>query len=405
VTAAVPVDVIDVDLSAPATHISTDLGPLFARLRRDEPVAWHRPPPGAGRGFWVISRHADAVQVCRDTIRLSSARGNMLQSLLGGGDSAGNRMLVVCDPPRHGELRGLMRAGITVEALAEIEASLRATTTRLVRAAIDRGSTDFAVDVAAHIPLAAICDLLGVPDGDRAFLLRQTSAALGSHEPEPSTLEARLAQAEILLFFARLAAGRRSSPGADLLSALAGVDPARLSEDELVLNAYSLILGGDETTRLSMIGGVRALAERPDQWRRVRDGEVTVADTVEEILRWTAPVRYVGRIARADLDIGGTAIRAGDVVTAWIGSANRDGDEFADPIAFEAGRRPNRHLTFAYGPHFCLGARLARMELAVLIDTLRAGVAAMEPAGEPDPIYSSFLDGLATLPLILTGRT
>jgi cytochrome P450 len=130
-----------------------------------------------------------------------------------------------------------------------------------------------------------------------------------------------------------------------------------------------------------------------------------VADTVEEILRWTAPVRYVGRTARADLDIGGTAIRASDVVTAWIGSANRDGDEFADPIAFEAGRRPNRHLTFAYGPHFCLGARLARMELAVLIDTLRAGVAAMEPAGEPDPIYSSFLDGLATLPLIFTGRT
>jgi cytochrome P450 len=392
-----------VDLSDPAAHAGNDTAAVYARLRRTDPVAWHPAPAGTRRGFWVLTRHADVAALCRDAETFSSARGNMLTSLLGDGDSAGNRMLVVSDAPRHTELRALVRGAFTAEALADVATGIRATTRRLLREAVARERVDFAADVAVHIPLTAICDLLGVPERDRPFILRQTSVALGSHEPVPATSEARIAQAQILLYFARAAAERRNRPGADLISTLvtAGLDGGRLTDDEVVLNAYSLILGGDETTRLSMIGGLRALAEHPDQWRRIRDGEVAIDDAVEEILRWTAPLLHVGRVARRDVRLHDRTVRAGDVVTGWLPSANRDEEVFTAPDTFDVGRRPNRHLTFAHGPHFCVGARLARIELSALLEGLRDTVGAIEPDGAPAPVYSSFVGGLTRLPLRL----
>ncbi|MFJ9576933.1 cytochrome P450 [Streptomyces sp. NPDC101191] len=396
-----------VDLTDPRRHAAQELGPVFARLRTEAPLAWHPAPAGAERGFWVVSRHADAVAVLRDTAGFSSARGNMLTTLLADGDSAGNRMLVVSDAPWHTELRAEMRKAFTPRALAEIGERIRATARRVVREAAARGAAgepvDMADDIAAHIPLSAICDLLGVPERDRAFILRQTSVALGSHEPVPATLEARLAQAEILMFFAKLARRRGGGPALDAISLLARaeVGARRLSEDELVLNCYSLILGGDETTRLSMVGGVHALAQRPEQWRRLRDGEVGTEGAVEEILRWTSPLLHAGRTATRDVDLHGHTVAAGDVVSVWLGSANRDERVFTAPDTFDPGRTPNRHVTFAHGPHFCLGAHLARIELGALLDALRESVTEIEPAGPPSPVYSAFVSGPAHLPVVL----
>jgi cytochrome P450 len=411
-TTALPsaVELEGVDLTDPRRHAEQDLGPLFARLRAETPLAWHAAPPGAARGFWVLSRHEDATAVLRDSAGFSSARGNMLTTLLADGDSAGNRMLVVSDPPRHTELRAQMRKAFTPAALAEISESVRGAARRLVREATERGAAgeavDMADDIAAHIPLAAICDVLGVPEQDRAFILKQTSVALGSHEPVPATMEARLAQAEILMFFARLARKRGSGPALDAISLLARaeVGARRLSEDELVLNCYSLILGGDETTRLSMTGGAHALAHHPGQWRRLRDGEAEVAGAVEEILRWTSPLLHAGRTATRDTELHGRTIAAGDVVSIWLGSANRDERVFTAPDMFDLARTPNRHLTFAHGPHFCLGAHLARIELAALLEELRDAVADIEPAGPPRPVYSAFVSGPARLPVILRPR-
>lgn len=396
-----------VDLTDPRTHAERDVRPLFARLRRDEPVAWHEPPPGRDRGFWVLSRHADALRVSRDTARFSSARGNMLTTLLGDGDSAGNRMLVVSDAPRHTVLRTRMRRAFTAEALNEIGDHVRTTTRRLLAAAVLRGAAgepvDAARDIAAHIPLGAICTMLDVPEADRPFVLAQTSLALASHEPVPATRQARLAQAQLLLYFARLARTRAASPGRDALSLLAdsGIDEERLSEDEVVLNCYSLILGGDETTRLAMIGGIRALAENPEQWRRLRDGEVGLSDAVEEVLRWTSPVLHLGRSLTEDIDLHGRSLAAGDVATVWIPSANHDEREFTEPDRFDVGRQPNRHLTFAHGPHFCLGARMARGELEILLGELRDQVAELRPAGPATPVYSAFVGGSAGLPILM----
>ncbi|MET7639868.1 cytochrome P450 [Streptomyces sp. NPDC005438] len=404
-------DLDGVDLTDPRYHAEEDPAPVFSRLRERAPLAWHPAPPDTERGFWVVTRHQDAVAVLRDTSGFSSARGNMLTTLLAQGDSAGNRMLVVSDPPRHTELRAQMRQAFTSRALEEIGRSIRASAQHLVREAVARGArgepVDMAGDIAAPLPLSAICDVLGVPPEDRPFLMRQTSVALGSHEPVPATMEGRLAQAEILMFFSRLARRRGSGPALDAVSLLARaeVDARRLSEDEVVLNCYSLILGGDETTRLSMTGGVRALADHPEQWRRLRDGEVEVAGAVEEILRWTSPLLHAGRTATRDTSLHGRAVATGDVVSVWLGSANRDERVFTAPEALDLARTPNRHLTFGYGPHFCLGAHLARIELSALLEELREQVGEIETAGPPGPVYSAFVGGPARLPVVLRPRS
>ena len=203
------------------------------------------------------------------------------------------------------------------------------------------------------------------------------------------------------MYFARLARIRRNEAQDDLITLLARgtVDGERLTDDEVVFNCYSLILGGDETTRLAMISGVRALMEHPDQWRALKDGSVSLESATEEILRWTSPAIHVGRTATQDSVLHGEQIRAGDVVTSWTLSANFDEAEFDRPLRFDLARTPNRHLAFAYGPHFCIGAHLARIEISALLAGLRQLVGGIDEAGPALPIYSTFLRGFSSLPV------
>ncbi|MGW2426313.1 cytochrome P450 [Streptomyces sp. NPDC001709] len=393
----------DVDLTDPRTHAEHDLRAIFSQLRARAPLAWHPPASDGSPGFWVVSRHADVMAVCRDNERYVSTRGNVLATLLNGGDSAGGRMLAVSDGPRHNRTRRLLWQAFTPPALASLKERITVATRSLVENAVSQGECDFAQDVAAHIPLRAICDLLGVPESDRSFILRHTSTALSSDTSDTSDGASRLSQGELLLYFSRLARKRRADAQDDLVSLLANgtVDGSRLTDDELVLNCYSLILGGDETTRLAMISGVHALMNHPEQWRALRTGAVSLETATDEILRWTTPAVHLGRTATADVTLHDTLIRAGDVVTAWTLSANFDEAEFDRPDRFDLSRTPNRHLTFAYGPHFCLGAHLARIEISALLAGLRDQVRAIESAGAPRPIYSTFLRGFSSLPVHL----
>lgn len=375
------------DLTDPCVHAERDIGAYLARLRAEQPLLWCPP------GFWAVTRHADVLMVCRDTRRFASTGGNILTTLLSGGDSASGRMLAVTDGPRHAELRKLLWQAFTPEALRELEGRIRVVTRRLLADAVRAGEVDFAADVAAHIPLTAVCDLLGVPAQDREFILRHTSTALGSDRPGSSPVEARRAQAEILLYFAK----RASRASESLVSLLAET----LTTDEVALNCYSVILGGDETTRLSMTSAVLALIEHPRQWAALKDGTVSLADATEEVLRWTTPAVHVGRTATRDVTLHGQVIRAGDPVTAWTLSANFDAAEFERPDEFDLARQPNRHLSFAHGPHFCIGAHLARAELSALLDGLRSTVKTMELTGAPRRVYSTFLRGFSSLPLRL----
>ncbi|WP_326671221.1 cytochrome P450 [Streptomyces canus] len=397
-----PEELDTLNLADPRLHAENELSAVWRHLREHEPVHWN-PATDTAPGFWVVTRHADLTSVYRDNTTFTSEGGNVLETLLAGGDSAAGRMLAITDGDRHRELRRILMSAFTPRALQPVVASVRRTVDRLLREAIDKGSCDFAADVAAGIPLGAICDLLGVPESDRAHVLSLTSSALGSHDADGTAADAWIAKSEILLYFANLARDRRDSGHADVIALLAGskVNGFPLDDDEIMLNCYSLILGGDETARLSMVGAALALVEHPDQWQALKQGEAGVDTAVEEILRWTTPALHSGRTATTDTEIAGRPIRSGDIVTVWNASANHDEQVFDDPGRLRLDRTPNKHCTFAYGPHFCLGAYLARAEIGAVLEGLRDLVEDMEQTGPSKPVYSNFLSGLGSLPLAL----
>ncbi|MFI6439349.1 cytochrome P450 [Streptomyces sp. NPDC050759] len=397
-----PEELDTLNLADPRLHAEDELSAVWRHLREHEPVHWN-PATETAPGFWVVTRHTDVTSVYRDNTTFTSEGGNVLETLLAGGDSAAGRMLAITDGDRHRELRRVLMSAFTPRALQPVVASVRRTVDRLLREAIDKGNCDFAADVAAGIPLGAICDLLGVPESDRAHVLSLTSSALGSHDADGTAADAWIAKSEILLYFANLARDRRDSGHADVIALLAGstVNGFPLDDDEIMLNCYSLILGGDETARLSMVGAALALVEHPDQWQALKQGDAGVDTAVEEILRWTTPALHSGRTATTDTEIAGRPIRAGDIVTVWNASANHDEQVFADPGRLRLDRTPNKHCTFAYGPHFCLGAYLARAEIGAVLEGLRDLVEDMERTGPAKPVYSNFLSGLGSLPLVL----
>ncbi|MFH9978821.1 cytochrome P450 [Streptomyces sp. NPDC017179] len=399
-TMSTPDDISTVDLTDPRTFEENDLREYWRRLRTTRPLHWH-PPTGDAPGFWVISRYADVMALYKDNKRLTSERGNVLVTLLAGGDSAAGRMLAVTDGAPHRNLRNVLLKAFSPQALKPISDRVRQNTTRLVVEAVRRGECDFATDVAEHIPMNTISDLLGVPTADREFLLNLNKSALSSNEEGQSETDAWLARNEILLYFNELVAERRAKPTEDVISVLANstVNGEPLSEEVIVLNCYSLILGGDETSRLSMIDAVRTLTRHPDQWQSLRDREVTLESATEEVLRWATPAMHFGRRAVTDVELHGEVIAAGDIVTLWNSSANRDEEVFADPYVFDLNRSPNKHITFGYGPHFCLGAYLGRVEVNAMLDALRTYSTGFEVTGEPQRIHSNFLTGLCGLPV------
>jgi cytochrome P450 len=396
-------EVVEANLADPATFArpGSAVEAVWWRLRREQPVSYH-PETAFGPGFWVVTRYADALTVYKDPKTFVSGRGNMLTSLLAGGDPAGGALLAVSDPPRHSEIRALLLSSFSVKILRRVAEGVRVKADELVARAVAAGGGDFAALVADQLPMATISDLLGVPEADRARMLELSKQALASEDPDQSARGLRMARSEIVAYFAALARDRRRAPTDDvigmLVSAEAGGRPLTL--EEVALNCYGLILAGDETSRLGMIAAVRNFVEFPEVWRALRDGgQAAVPPLVEEILRWNSPAMHVGRTAAADVELGGQLIRAGDLVTVWNSSANRDEAVFADPDRFDARRDPNRHLAFGHGPHFCLGAYLGRAEIGAVVDALRRHAAGIVPTGEPRPLYSTFLRGFATMPV------
>ncbi|MFJ6694632.1 cytochrome P450 [Streptomyces sp. NPDC091272] len=401
-----PADLAAIDLTDPRTFVGNDLSALWRRFRDESPVHWH--PAGARTpGFWVVSKYADSVAVYRDNKRFTSERGNVLATLLQGEDSASRKMLAVTDGARHREIRNLMLKSFSPRVLAPIVDGIHRHTRELVaRALAAGGRVDFVTDVADHIPINTMGDLMAIPEADREQLVEWNSLTLSRQSSDDSEMESLMARNEILLYLSDLASERRRNPGDDVISTLATavVDGKPLTEDEIVFNCYSLILGGDESTRMSTVGGLIALAEHPEQWRRIKAGEVTVESATEEVLRWTTPAMHFGRRAMVDVPLRDQVIKAGDVVTLWNTSANFDEDVFDDPYAFDVGRTPNKHVVFGHGPHFCLGAFLGRVHVGAMVEALRATVAEVELTGPPQQLYSNFVHGYSGLPVQLTAE-
>ncbi|MFI1761461.1 cytochrome P450 [Streptomyces sp. NPDC020800] len=403
---AVPGDLDAVDLTDPSTFVTDspqELHDLWRRFRTERPVHHHR--PAAGRpGFWALTRYEDVLAVYKDNDRFTSERGNVLATLLQGGDSAAGKMLAVTDGPRHRAIRNLMLRSFSPRALRHVVEQVRIRTRDLLAQAVDRDGFDYAEAIAEHIPMGTICDLMAVPPQDRQPLLDWNKQVLSADSSEGTVDDAWLARNEILLYFSDLARSRRRNPGDDVISALATgeIEGRPLTEEEIVLNCYSLIIGGDESSRMASIGAVLGFIEHPGQWRAFKAGEVGVDSATEEVLRWTTPAMHFGRRALVDVEIGDRTVPAGDVVTLWNSSANFDESVFADPGRYDLGRTPNKHVTFGFGPHFCLGAFLGREELKALLAALRDMVAEVESRGPARRVYSNFLYGYSSLPVAFT---
>jgi cytochrome P450 len=393
---------VEFDLFDPRVHAAGGLSGLFTELRASCPVAWHPRTRDARSGFWVLTRHADVVALARNRAAVTSTQGNMLDTLLRGGDAASNQMMSTSDGAAHARFRQVLKGAFTSATLMRLEERLNRTTRRLLATAVEREECDFAETVSARVPLDAVCELLGVPEHDRERLFHITRRAIAPTTPDQPAMIVRRARADILLYFHKLAFGPdRTRTGLVAQLATSVVDGRRLTVGEVVSNCYNLVIGGVEATPFAITGAMYALVQAPDQWVRLRRGAVDPNTAVEELLRWTTPAMYLGRTVVRETTMHGVRMSPGDVVTGWYKSANFDPDEFVDPMTLNLDRRPNHHLTFAYGHHFCVGAALARMELRILLTLLLDLGITAELSGRPKPVYSSFVSGLTSLPVRL----
>lgn len=388
--------VASLDLTDPRTFMEHDPFQFFAEVRATEPVYWHT-NSDSRPGFWVVVGYNDVVASYGSSGALASGRGTVLDVLLRGDDSAGGRMLAVTDRPRHRELRALMWRALSPKVLAAITRQVGLRTAALIEHAVDMKTLDFASEVAEHVPMNTICDLLAIPEVDRPSLLEWSKGALTGADK----LESLESRNELVLYFMDLAEQRRADPSDDVISTIATglVQGELLSLEEVALNCYSLIIGGDESSRVSAISTVKALAEHPSQWRALRSSEVDLDTAVEEALRWATPSFHFARTTTCDQVIGGKQVRAGDIVSLWNISANNDGQAFPNPRVFDLARSPNKHVALGYGPHYCLGALLGRVELRALLGALVATVRDLEVTGSTTRIESNFLNGYSSLPV------
>jgi cytochrome P450 len=395
------------DLTDLATYRDGFPHDVFTALRRDAPLYWHAPTASTpdGVGFWVVSRHADVLAILLDAERFSSDRapgGRPGGTMIADSPAAG-AALNMMDDPRHRRLRALVNRGFTPRTIGALEGDLRRRTRAILAALPASGECDFVADVARELPLQAICQLLGVPQEDRGALCAWIDRGLAAGA-DPR--HAREDGSQLSQYGARLVAERRAKRGDDLLSIvidaeLAGEAEPRLSDGELTLFFALLFTAGAETTRKALAGGVRALAERPDQLALLRARPALLDGAIEEIVRWTSPSAYKRRTATEDVALGDEALRAGDKVTIWEASANRDERTFADPFRFDVARDPNPHLGFGQGRHYCLGANLARLEMRVMLEELLARFARFEITGPVRWTRDNRLLGLDRLPLRL----
>ena len=386
----------------------------FALLRREAPVYWYDWPHG--RGFWCVTRHADVVSVSRDTKTFSSAHGANLEDLDEEMKDA-RRSMLETDPPRHSRLRGLVGPPFTPRAVKAYELALRELTTEILDRALPLGEFDFIEEIAKELPIRVLARLLGVPEEDTGLLIDWGDRMIANTDPDfadvlhdsPESEEYRLvpfrspAALELFEYGHRIAAERRATPTDDLVSKLvhAEIDGERLTGRDFDTMLLLLVVAGNETTRQAIAHGMLALLEHPEQLERLRADPQLVWDTgADEILRWSTPVFHFRRTATRDVELRGETIHAGDKVVVWYVSANFDEEVFEGPETFDVARRPNPHITFGGGgPHFCLGAHLAKLEVQVMFDQLLPRLRTIELTATPQRVRSNFTNALKHMPV------
>ncbi len=403
----------DIDLSNHDHFVEAVPHGFFALLRREDPVHFNAEPDGPG--FWAITRHADIKEVHRDWQTFSSETGGTSLQDLDPEQVEARKSMIDMDPPRHNQLRAIVAKGFTPRAVRAYEDSIRTLFRHLIDVALPKREFDFVAEIAAELPMRVFAEMLGAPQEDRHYLVELGDRMLGNSDPElqdPEEMEryrnlpfSSPAALEMFEYGRKLYAERLEHPREDIVTKLvmAEIDGQRLTERELDVYFILLATAGNETTRHTISHGMLALMEHPDQLERLRREPGLGQTAAEEMLRWATPVHHFRRTATRDVEMRGKTIRAGDKVTTWFVSGNRDEEVFEAPDRFDVGRSPNPHMTFGPGGvHFCLGSHLARLEIRICFEELLTRLKDIEPAGNVDRLRSNFFNGIKRFPVRVT---
>lgn len=389
---------------------------VWSKMRRETPVAWH--DDGIREPFWAITRYNDITAIGKDSENFRNGDGVTILRLdqLAVDNAPKLPLMLTMDPPEHHQNRMILRERFKPGVMRALEAHIVArckeiaadVATMRVNTAAKEGAIDFVEAIAMRLPLDVILELLGVPGDDRDQMYLWSNAVIGSEDPEYGNVDMPReaivgAQQAMFGYFARFIAMRRAKPGPDLVSLLveARIDGEPLSDREIIGFCFLLAIAGNETTRNATSGAMLALIEHPSARADLAKNPSLMSSGVEELLRWVTPIVYMARTANNDVEIAGQAIRACEKVVMFYPSANRDETVFNNPFEINLERRPNRHLTFGFGRHSCLGNDLARIELRAMLMELLSRFPNMELAGPVIRLRSNFVGGIKHMPVNL----
>ncbi|MEM9653530.1 MAG: cytochrome P450 [Actinomycetota bacterium] len=421
-----------------ATYVTGVPHDAIDRLRADGPVV-RVPEPAiggwaAGPGYWAVLSHAETKQVLRDAATFSShLGGTQLRDPARAEDlDFVRQMMLNQDPPAHNRLRGLLSKAFIPRAIAAIETEISARAAQLVAAVADRGRADLVTDIVGDLPVAVLAEVLGMPEEDRGLLYDWSNRVIGyqdadysrsdafdpaagtelarqalTHRPEPGPdgsppdPRSRAGLADMYAYANGLAELRRSDPGTDIVSLLlqADFEGSSLAIEEFETLFFLFAVAGNETLRNGIPGGMLTLINHPEQYRLVREDRSLLPGAIEEMLRFWPPVVHFRRTATTDVTLGGQHIAAGDKVAVYHIAANRDPAVFDDPHRFDITRTRNDHVTFGFGPHFCIGSHLARQQMRSMFGELMDQLGELHLDGEPVRLQSNFQQGLKSLPV------
>ncbi|HEY7468709.1 MAG TPA: cytochrome P450 [Acidimicrobiia bacterium] len=401
------------DLTSHDTFVRCVPHATFARLRREDPVAWVEEE--GGEGFWALTKHSDVSMASRDFGRFTASRGIRIEQMAPD-ELEARRTMMEFDPPEHARLRRLVQPGFTPKVVATYEAAFRVLAGHVLDTVLPLGEFDFVTEVSRELPIRLLCRLLGVPESNAARLVGWGDQMISNADPEYTpvvidkvdTEEYRLlpfrspAALEVFRYAEELALERRGMPQDDIITVLLTSEPDGQPLSDLEFkNFFTLMMvAGNETTRHTISHGLIYLIDHPGQMEQLRaDPAGLSVSATEEILRASAVTMHFRRTATEDIALRGKTIKAGDRVVMWYPSVNYDEEVFDDPFAFDITRVPNDHLTFGTGRHVCLGASLARLEVRVVFEELLKRVASVEITGPPARLRSNFINGIKHLPV------
>ncbi|MEE6264120.1 cytochrome P450 [Streptomyces diastatochromogenes] len=397
---AVPSATVLPDLTDPAFWAGDDSLPILRELRRRAPL-WHLESATEGP-LWCVLSHELAGEVLGDAARFSSEQGSLLGTGRDRAPAGAGKMMALTDPPRHRHLRNLVLPYFSKRKATELRGRVVELTRQVVHGALGAAETDFVRGISSTVPLTVMCELLGVPDEDQGHVVGMCDRAFLGDTPE----ERAEAHQQLLPYLFGIGLRRQGDPRDDLISSLVTheVDGCRLPLDEALLNLDNILVGGVQTVRHTSSAAMLALTRHPDAWEAMREDGYDPELGVEELLRWTSVGLHVLRTARTDTELAGRRVRAGERVVVWTPAANRDETEFEEPDRLRLDRTPNRHLALGWGPHYCIGAPLARVELAALFGVLSEAAERVEVLRPPVPNRSLINFGLDSLDVRLHPR-